>query len=63
MLEDMNEPHCPHMPTIHKNARVDPLTVDDPWTRGRNSSHAACMSLDEDLSRSRTRQFHGNERR
>eukprot|EP00971_Amphidinium_carterae_P086475 1711264-Amphidinium_carterae.1 len=31
MLEDTNEPH---MPTIHENARVDPLTVDDPWTRG-----------------------------
>eukprot|EP00971_Amphidinium_carterae_P086474 1711263-Amphidinium_carterae.1 len=29
MLEDMNEPH---MPTIHENARVDPSTVDDPWT-------------------------------
>eukprot|EP00971_Amphidinium_carterae_P296244 5884504-Amphidinium_carterae.1 len=52
MLEDMNEPH---MPTIYENPRVDPLTVDDPWTRGRNSSHAACVSMDEDLSRSRTR--------
>eukprot|EP00971_Amphidinium_carterae_P067085 1328041-Amphidinium_carterae.1 len=60
MLEDMSEPH---MPTIHENARVDPLTVDDPWARGHNTSHAACMSLDEDLSRSQTRQFHGNERR
>eukprot|EP00971_Amphidinium_carterae_P303557 6031696-Amphidinium_carterae.1 len=63
MLEDMNEPH---MPTIHENAR-DPLTVDDPWTRGRNASHAACMSMDEDLTRivtrSRSRQFHRNERR
>eukprot|EP00971_Amphidinium_carterae_P147763 2928825-Amphidinium_carterae.1 len=29
MLGDMNEPH---MPTIHENARVDPLAVDDPWT-------------------------------
>eukprot|EP00971_Amphidinium_carterae_P166969 3309018-Amphidinium_carterae.1 len=59
MLEDMNEPH---MPTIHENVRVDPLTVDDPWTRGRNVSHAAGMSVDEDFNRSRSRQFHGNER-
>eukprot|EP00971_Amphidinium_carterae_P241266 4790646-Amphidinium_carterae.2 len=60
MLEDMDEPH---MPTIHENARVDPLTVDDPWSRVRTSNQAACMSMDDDLSRSRTRQFHEGERR
>eukprot|EP00971_Amphidinium_carterae_P288489 5728188-Amphidinium_carterae.1 len=42
---------------------LDPLTLYDPWTRGRNASHATCMSMDEDLTRSRSRQFHGNERR
>eukprot|EP00971_Amphidinium_carterae_P227967 4521701-Amphidinium_carterae.1 len=59
MLEDMN---VPHMPTIHENARADPLTVDDPWSRGRNVSLAAGMSIDDDLTRSRSRQFHGNDR-
>eukprot|EP00971_Amphidinium_carterae_P111516 2208306-Amphidinium_carterae.1 len=50
------------MPTIHENARVDPLTVDDPWTRVRNVGHAAGVSVDEDLGRARSRQFHGNDR-
>eukprot|EP00971_Amphidinium_carterae_P133276 2639421-Amphidinium_carterae.1 len=45
MLEDMYEPQ--HMPTSHENARVDPLTLDDPWSRVR---------------RSRARQFHENDR-
>eukprot|EP00971_Amphidinium_carterae_P214944 4265436-Amphidinium_carterae.2 len=51
MLEDMSEPH---MLTIHENARVDPLTVDDPWSRACTSNYASCMSMDNDLSRSRT---------
>eukprot|EP00971_Amphidinium_carterae_P241040 4785468-Amphidinium_carterae.1 len=63
MLEDMSEQH---MPTIHENARVDPLTLDDPWSRVRTSNRAACMSMDNDLSRSRcpfpmltnTQEFH-----
>eukprot|EP00971_Amphidinium_carterae_P083807 1658633-Amphidinium_carterae.1 len=54
--------NVPHMPTIHENARVDPLTVDDPWSRGRNANLSAGMSIDDDLTRSRSRQFHGNDR-
>eukprot|EP00971_Amphidinium_carterae_P171140 3391876-Amphidinium_carterae.1 len=61
MLEDMNEPQ--HMPTIHENAKVDPLTLDDPWSRFRTSNHAAFASMKNDLSRSRTRHFHEKDRR
>eukprot|EP00971_Amphidinium_carterae_P079527 1573825-Amphidinium_carterae.1 len=57
MLEDMNEPQ--HLPTIHENARVYPLTLDIPWSRVRTSNHATCVSMDNDLSRSRSRQFCG----
>eukprot|EP00971_Amphidinium_carterae_P348919 6490744-Amphidinium_carterae.3 len=42
MSEDMHEPQ--RMPTIHENARINPLMFDDPWSRVRTSNHAACMS-------------------
>eukprot|EP00971_Amphidinium_carterae_P070744 1398979-Amphidinium_carterae.1 len=54
--------NVPHMPTIHENARVDPLMVDDPWSRDRNANLAAGMSIEDDLTRSRSRQLHGHDR-